>query len=110
MRSVNRVTVVSVIVGIVVVGFLAVAVAARQAGDAAPPWTAGRCYRATVLEPSQQHTLQVLEDPVGAWVRVRSDPRLPRVPGSTPGARVWLNTMSVFSVQEVECASFPHER
>lgn len=110
MSNVSKVAISSVVSGLVAVAFVGGVLSARQGTDAAQPWAAGRCYRATVLDPSQQHTLQVMEDPVGAWVRVRSDPRLPRVPGASPGGRVWLNTMSVFSVQEVECASFPHER
>lgn len=85
-----------------------VGLSARQAEAETSPWTVGHCYRATILEPPQQHTLRVLEPPSGVWVRVQSDPRSPRVPGASGRGRVWLNTLSVFSVEEVECAGFPH--
>ena len=80
--------------------------AARQP-DEAGPWSAGRCYRASFLDPAQQQTLRVLENPGGAWVRVQSDPNSPRVPGAPPRARVWLNTATVFVIAEIECTSFP---
>ena len=87
--------------------FLSGVVSAGQRGEEAQPWTAGRCYRASFLDPAQQQTLRVLENPVGAWVRVQSDPSSPRVPGATPRGRVWLNTATVFAVAEIECSSFP---
>ena len=79
-------------------------VAARQAEDARP-WAAGRCYRASFLDPAQQQTLRVLENPIGAWVRVQSDPQSPRVPGAPARSRVWLNTAMVFAITEIECSS-----
>jgi hypothetical protein len=85
---------------------LAVVVSARQA-EKAGPWNAGRCYRASFLDPAQQQTLRVLEDPAGTWVRVQSDPTSPRVPGAAPRARVWLNTATVFAITEIECSSLP---
>ena len=86
--------------------FAAAALAARQP-DAAGPLTAGRCYRTTFLDPAQQHIVRVLENPVGAWVRVQSEPFSPRVPGAPARARVWLNTSTVFAITEMECSSFP---
>ena len=71
------------------------------------PWVAGECYRVSFLDPAQQQTLRVLENPAGAWVRVQSDPRSPRVPGASPRGRVWLNTAAVFAVAEIECSTIP---
>jgi hypothetical protein len=83
--------------------------AARQGIEAPQPWAAGHCYRATVVHGEEQHTLRVLEPPRGDWVRVVSDPMSPRVPGATGRTPVWLNTASVFTLQEVDCAVFPRE-
>jgi hypothetical protein len=86
---------------------VAVSVWAAQRGDDGHPWTAGRCYRVLFLDPAQQQTLRVLENPVGPWVRVQSDPRGTRVPGATPRGRVWLNTATVFAIEETDCSSLP---
>ena len=91
----------------IVTGGVAVSVWAAQRADDGQPWTAGKCYRVLFLDPAQQQTLRVLDSPVGPWVRVQSDPRSPRVPGASPRGRVWLNTATVFAVEEVECSSFP---
>ena len=94
---------------VLVTGALAITAAgiAGQRGDDAQPWTPGRCYRALFLDPGQQQTLRVLDAPAGAWVRVQSDPKSPRVPGASARGRVWLNTATVFAVEEVECPTFP---
>ncbi len=81
--------------------------AARQAEDV-QPWSEGACYRATTLEGDEQHTLRILEAPRGAWVRVQSDPMSPRVPGASRRP-IWLNTALVFSLQQIECSTFPRE-
>ena len=85
---------------------LAAVLSARQQ-DEPGPWSAGRCYRASFLDPAQQENLRVLESPAGPWVRVQADPKFPRVPGAPPRARVWLNTATVFAITEIECSSFP---
>lgn len=91
----------------VTAGVVTGAVWADQRGDEAQPWMFGKCYRVVFLDPAQQQTLRVLENPVGPWVRVQSEPRSPRLPGASPRGRVWLNTATVFAVEEVECSSFP---
>jgi hypothetical protein len=83
--------------------------AARQADDGVQPWVEGRCYRVTIIYPEQQHVLRIVEAPRGAWVRVRSDPISPPVPGASGRSPVWLNTASVFTIQEIECSTLPRE-
>ena len=107
MRLVKVVIVAGAVVAAALGGALAREVWADQRADEGQPWAAGRCYRVLFLDPAQQQTLRVLENPVGAWVRVQSDPRSPRVPGASPRGRVWLNTATVFSVEEVECSTVP---
>jgi hypothetical protein len=107
MRASRKVGVATIIGSAALVVALAGAGSARQRGDDAAPWTPGRCYRASFLDPAQQQTLRVLDNPVGAFVRVQSDPRSPRVPGVSPRGRVWLNTATVFALEEVECSSVP---
>lgn len=80
---------------------------ARQA-DEPQPWRAGNCYRATLIG-GDLHSVRVLEDPQGTWVRVQADPMSPKVPGASARAPVWLNTALVFTLQQIECATFPHE-
>jgi hypothetical protein len=75
-----------------------------QADDGPQPWVAGRCYRVTILDPEQQHNLRVVDSSRGPWVRVHADPILPRVPGTSPRNYVWLNTASVFTVEQISCA------
>lgn len=107
MRVSKRVLLGTALACVVMAGMLTRAVWADQRGDEAQPWMVGKCYRVLFLDPAQQQTLRVLENPVGPWVRVQSDPRSPRVPGASPRGRVWLNTATVFAVEEVECSSFP---
>ena len=104
MRKVNATVVGAMLAAAALVIGLATILAA-QGGEAAGPWAAGRCYRTSFLEPAQQQTLRVLEDSVGPWVRVQSDPISPRFPGAPPRARVWLNTATVFAIAEIECSS-----
>jgi hypothetical protein len=83
--------------------------AARQTAEGPQPWAPGRCYRVTIIYPEQQHTLRVVESPRGDWVRVHTDPLSPSVPGASTRRPIWLNTASVFTLQEVECATWLRE-
>ena len=103
-RKVQQLIVVTAI-GFPLLATVAGVLSARQRGEETQPWSAGRCYRASFLDPAQQQTLRVLENPVGAWVRVQSDPSSPRVPGAPARGRVWLNTATVFAITEIECSS-----
>lgn len=75
--------------------------------DAAPaasaPWQAGRCYRVFPSDPDTFHTFKVIEPVSGNWARVQPAPSSPPVPGGRPSAAVWVNTTSVFAVQEWGC-------
>jgi hypothetical protein len=97
-----------VLAGLLVVTSGAAVVALRaQRGDEPQPWAVGSCYRAVMLDGEQQHVIRVLEASRGDWVRVQGDPMSPRVPGSTSRTPVWLNTALVFTLQQIECATFP---
>jgi hypothetical protein len=97
-----------VVAGVLVAAGLAggAGLLARQQ-DAPQPWSAGACYRAASLDGEQQHVIRVLEAPRGQWVRVQGDPMSPRVPGTTSRTPVWLNTALVFTLQQIECSTFP---
>jgi hypothetical protein len=69
----------------------------------AAPWQAGRCYRVFPSDPDTFHTFKVLEPTAGMWARVQPAPPLPPVPGGRPQAPLWVNTSSVFAVQEWTC-------
>jgi hypothetical protein len=95
--------VVAALSAVVLLGGAALAGGMRQGDESPQPWLAGRCYRITILDPEQQHDIRVVESPRGPWVRVHSDPILPRVPGTNPRNYLWLNTASVFTVQQIAC-------
>jgi hypothetical protein len=67
------------------------------------PWQVGQCYRVFPATRDTLYTFKVLGPPVGYWVPVQSIPRSPEVPGGKPAAALWLNSTSLFAVQEWSC-------
>ena len=78
--------------------------AAQDVQEAPEPWQPGRCYRVFPAERDQLYVFRVVEPPSGGWVRVQADPSSARVPGARPAAPLWLNTASLFAVQEWACS------
>ena len=82
----------------------------RNAGDAlhaqpqAELWDVGRCYRVYPQDRDTFYGFRVLEAPKGQWVRAMPDPPPLQRPGMAPPAPFWLNTGSLFGVQEWTCA------
>jgi hypothetical protein len=67
-------------------------------------WEVGRCYRVYPHDRDQFYGFRVLEPPRGQWVRAQPDPPPLQRPGMPPPAPFWLNTSSLFGVQEWTCA------
>ena len=67
-------------------------------------WEVGRCYRVYPHDREQFYDFRVLEPMRGHWVRAEPDPLLRR-PGMAPPAPFWLNTDSLFAVQQWSCSN-----
>ena len=66
-------------------------------------WQIGRCYRVYPHDREQFYDFRVLEAIRGHWVRAEPDPPPLQRPGMPPPAPFWLNTDSLFAVQQWRC-------
>jgi hypothetical protein len=77
---------------------------ALQAQPQGELWEVGRCYRVYPHDRDTFYGFRVLEAPKGQWVRALPDPPPMQRPGMPAPAPFWLNTSSLFGVQEWSCA------
>jgi hypothetical protein len=103
MKSVFVAAVTAAALGVLAGHLPAARASMQESTPASAPWQAGRCYRVFPSDPDTFHTFKVLEPMAGGWARVRPAPALPPVPGERPQAPLWVNTSSVFAVQEWTC-------